>query len=177
MIERLCIKNFAIIEEVDIKFMPGLTVITGETGSGKSILLEALAVALGSKADKIMVRNGSERAVVEAKFADIEIRRIISETGRTKSYKNDEFVTLIDLKNDNSGRVDFHGQHDQQLILDKSSHIDYLDRYCAHQKDVAEIESIIYDLIYLKSNRYSHLNQKSLRQVLNCYGFSLVFCL
>ena len=151
MIERLCIKNFAIIEEADIKFKPGLTVITGETGSGKSILLEALAVALGSKADKIMVRNGAERAVVEAKFADTEIRRIISETGRTKSYKNDEFVTLIDLKNDNSGRVDFHGQHDQQLILDKSSHIDYLDRYCGHQKDVAEIEDIFYNLIDLKS--------------------------
>ena len=76
MIERLCIKNFAIIEEVDIKFKPGLTVITGETGSGKSILLEALAVALGSKADKIMVRNGAERAVVVAKFADAEIKRI-----------------------------------------------------------------------------------------------------
>ena len=151
MIERLSIKNFAIIEEADIKFKPGLTVITGETGSGKSILLEALAVALGSKADKIMVRNGSERAVVEAKFADNEIRRIISKTGRTKSYKNDEFVTLIDLKNDNSGRVDFHGQHDQQLILDKSSHIDYLDRYCGHQKDVAEIEDIFYNLIDLKS--------------------------
>ena len=151
MIERLCIKNFAIIEEVDIKFKPGLTVITGETGSGKSILLEALAVALGSKADKIMVRNGAERAVVEAKFADAEIRRIVSETGRTKSYKNDEFVTLLELKNDNTSRVDFHGQHDQQLILDKSSHIDYLDRYCGHQKDVAEIEDIFYDLIDLKS--------------------------
>ena len=111
MIERLCIKNFAIIEEVDIKFKPGLTVITGETGSGKSILLEALAVALGSKADKIMVRNGAERAVVEAKFDDAEIRRIVSETGRTKSYKNDEFVTLLELKNDNTSRVDFHGQH------------------------------------------------------------------
>ena len=150
MIERLCIKNFAIIEEVDIKFKPGLTVITGETGSGKSILLEALAVAIGSKADKIMVRNGAERAVVEAKFADVEIRRIISETGRTKSYKNDEFVTLLELKNDNSGRVDFHGQHDQQLILDKSSHINYLDRYCGHQKDVSEIEDIFNNLIDLK---------------------------
>ena len=59
MIQRLYIKDFAIIDEIDINFKPGLTVITGETGSGKSILLQALGVSLGAKADKIMVRNGS----------------------------------------------------------------------------------------------------------------------
>ena len=75
MIQKLYIKNFAIIDEIDINFEPGLTVVTGETGSGKSILLEALGVALGAKADKIMVRNGAERAVVEVKFSDLEIRR------------------------------------------------------------------------------------------------------
>ena len=159
MIQRLCIKNFAIIAEVDIKFEPGLTIVTGETGSGKSILLEALAVALGAKADKIMVRNGADRAVVEAKFLDAKIKRIVSENGRTKSYKNDEFVSLMDLKKENSGRVDFHGQHDQQLILDKNSHIDYLDRYCGHQSDVVELENIFSDLINLKS-KLKDLNKK-----------------
>ena len=151
MIQRLYIKNFAIIDEIDINFEPGLTVVTGETGSGKSILLEALGVALGAKADKIMVRNGADRAVVEAKFNDVEIRRIVSETGRTKSYKDDEFVTLIDLKKENITRVDFHGQHDQQLILDKTSHIDYLDRYCGHQSEVVELEKIFSDLIDMRS--------------------------
>ena len=101
MIQKLYIKNFAIIDEIDINFEPGLTVVTGETGSGKSILLEALGVALGAKADKIMVRNGAERAVVEAKFSDVEIRRIVYDSGRTKSYKDDKFVTLIDLKKEN----------------------------------------------------------------------------
>ena len=89
MIKRLYIKNFAIIKEIEIDFLPGLTVITGETGAGKSILLEALGVALGSKADKIMVRNGADRAVIEAKFNDLEIRRLVFNTGRTKSYKNE----------------------------------------------------------------------------------------
>ena len=89
MIQKLYIKNFAIIDEIDINFEPGLTVVTGETGSGKSILLEALGVALGAKADKIMVRNGAKRAVVEAKFGDVEIRRIVTDSGRTKSYKDD----------------------------------------------------------------------------------------
>ena len=151
MIQKLYIKNFAIIDEIDINFEPGLTVVTGETGSGKSILLEALGVALGAKADKIMVRNGAKRAVVEAKFGDVEIRRIVSDSGRTKSYKDDEFVTLIDLKKENITRVDFHGQHDQQLILDRTSHIDYLDRYCRHQSEVAELEKIFSELMAMRA--------------------------
>ena len=151
MIKKLYIKNFAIIDEIDINFEPGLTVVTGETGSGKSILLEALGVALGAKADKIMIRNGAERAVVEAKFSDVEIRRIVYDSGRTKSYKDDKFVTLIDLKKENITRVDFHGQHDQQLILDRTSHIDYLDSYCRNQKKVAELEKIFSELITMRS--------------------------
>ena len=151
MIQRLYIKNFAIIDEIDIDFQPGLTVVTGETGSGKSILLEALGVALGAKADKIMVRNGAERAVVEAKFNDMEIRRIVSDKGRTKSYMDDEFVSLIDLKKENTTRVDFHGQHDQQFILDRNSHVDYLDRYCGHQHEVFELEKVYSDLVYMRS--------------------------
>ena len=151
MIQKLYIKNFAIIDEVDINFKSGLTVITGETGAGKSILLEALGIVLGGKADKIMVRNGAERAVVDAKFSDAEIRRVISKSGRTKSYKDDEFLTLIDLKKDNMARVDFHGQHDQQLILDRTSHIDYLDSYCRNQKKVAELEKIFSELITMRS--------------------------
>ncbi len=150
MIKRLYIKNFAIIKEIEIDFLPGLTVITGETGAGKSILLEALGVALGSKADKIMVRNGADRAVIEAKFNDLEIRRLVFNTGRTKSYKNDEWISLLDLKKENFSRVDFHGQHDQQLILNSVSHIDYLDRYCKHNLDVKKLEKIHYDISELK---------------------------
>ena len=89
MIQRLHIKDFAIIDEIDINFNTGLTVITGETVSGKSVILEALGVALGSKADKLMVRSGTQRAVIQAEFLESDIRRLISIKGRTKSYIND----------------------------------------------------------------------------------------
>ncbi|MEE3153868.1 MAG: AAA family ATPase, partial [Candidatus Neomarinimicrobiota bacterium] len=151
MIQRLYIKDFAIIDEIDINFKPGLTVITGETGSGKSILLQALSVSLGAKADKIMVRNGSQRAVIETEFKDREIRRLISDQGRTKAYQNDEHITLANLIKMNETRVDFHGQHDQQLILDSSRHIDYLDRYCGHEREVNSLEDTYRELNDLRS--------------------------
>jgi len=151
MIQRLYIKDFAIIDEVDLNLRPGFTVITGETGSGKSILLEALGVSLGRKADKIMVRDGSDRAVIETEFNDNAFRRLISNKGRTRAYRNDEPITVGDLVKANETTVDFHGQHDQQLILDVNRHIDYLDRYCHHEKDVMDIGEIFQELTSLQS--------------------------
>ena len=150
MIQRLYIKDFAIIDEVDINLKPGLTVITGETGSGKSILLEAMGVSLGAKADKIMVRTGKNRAVIEIEFEQQAFRRLISDQGRTKAYRNDEPITIGDLVKSNRTAVDFHGQNDQQLILDVNRHIDYLDRFCGHEADVEKIGEIFSELTDLK---------------------------
>ena len=151
MIRSLHIKDFAIIDEIDINFQSGLTVITGETGSGKSIILEALGVALGSKADKLMVRSNAPRAVIQAGFLDGDIRRLISSNGRTKAYMNDEPVSIIDLKKENQLRVDFHGQHDQQLILDKTSQLNYLDHYCGHIEEGSFLKKIYLELIELNT--------------------------
>ena len=152
MIQHLYIKDYAIIDEANIKFNPGLTVITGETGSGKSLILEALTVSMGGKADKIMVRNGPPRAVIEVTFHDQQsLRRIVSNEGRTKAYINEEPTNIKTLKESNSTQIDFHGQHDQQHILNIDTHIEYLDRYC-HHDDLVEKIGLVFDKIqFLKS--------------------------
>ena len=159
MIEKLYIKDFAIVDEMEISFNEGLTVITGETGSGKSILLQALNVSLGSKASKTMVRSNSERAVVETKLNSSTYRRIINKSGRAKSYLNDEPFTENDYRNACSSLVDFHGQHEQQYIMNDSSHIDYLDAFCGITNRVNNC-TILYNSIKHNTKILSELLEK-----------------
>ena len=146
MINKILIKNYAIIEYANIGINPGFTVITGETGAGKSLLLEATGVVLGMRADRMMVRDSMEKAVIEATFQDASLRRVVYSKGGSRSFKNGEGISLTDLKRENKARVDFHGQHDQQFILDKSTHIEYLDRYCGHQGMVRELEKLFLEI-------------------------------
>ena len=142
MIKSLSIKNFAIIKEMKIPFNKGLTVITGETGSGKSIILAALGMSIGGKSDKYMIRNGEEKSEIETCFNKDIIRRIIYKNGKTKAYFNNEPLTLTNLKKHKDVKIDFHGQNDQQKILNPETHIDYLDRYCGHEDKVKRIKEI-----------------------------------
>ena len=146
MIKNLIIKNFAIIDEVSIGFYPGLTVITGETGSGKSIIIEAISVVSGKKTDRMMIKSGTKNSVVDLEFSDDYYRRIINENGRSKSYINDTPISVSDIVKEFEHKIDFHGQHDQQIILKKDSHINYLDYFCQHQDKVSEIISIFDNL-------------------------------
>jgi DNA repair protein RecN (Recombination protein N) len=142
MINRLQITDFAIIEKVAIDFFPGLTVITGETGSGKSIILEAISTIVNGKTSKSMVKSGSNQSVIELNFNNKMYRKVISKNGRTKSYLNDSTKSIIGLKKDLGYQVEFHGQNDQQLILKSESHIDYLDYYCNNQHLLTEIKDV-----------------------------------
>lgn len=150
MIKRLYIKDFAIIQEIDLDLKPGFTVLTGETGSGKSLIIEALGVALGGKTDKLMVKHGADRAVIDATVNENSIRRIISQSGRSKSYHNDEPITIAELKSRIQILVDFHGQHDQQFILDPNRHIDYLDQFCNHTSDIHQLTNLFHSIKELK---------------------------
>ena len=146
MIKNLLIKNFAIIEEISIGFDPGLTVITGETGSGKSIIIEALSVSAGKKTDRMMIKSGTENSIIDLDFIGESYRRIISKSGRSKSYINEIPMSINDLTKEFELKIDFHGQHDQQLILKKENHINYLDYYCNHQNKVDEIMQVFVNL-------------------------------
>ena len=146
MIERLIIKNFAIITELEIPFHKGLTVITGETGSGKSIIMEALQVGTGGKGKPTHVMNGADRSVIEVATDNEEVRRIIYNSGRTKSYINDEPVSEAEFREKIQNNVDFHGQHDQQYILNTQSHIQYLDRFAGVQNHSDRIQEIYHEL-------------------------------
>ena len=161
MIKNLLIKNFAIIDDLSIGFYPGLTVITGETGSGKSIIIEAMSVVSGKKANRLMVKSGGNNSVIDLEFSDNSYRRIISKSGRSKSYINDVPTPMNEITKEFEHKIDFHGQHDQQLILKKENHINYLDYFCQHQDKVNEIINI-YDNLEKCRIQLKHIKQNLL---------------
>ncbi|MDO4517994.1 MAG: DNA repair protein RecN [Bacillota bacterium] len=137
MIRYISIRNFATIENVDIDFNEGLNIITGETGAGKSIVIEAISLALGSRADTTFIRSGCDRAMVQmiAEYDDGDgakeyvITREISSTGRNTCKINDEVVTLSKLSSLCSMLADIHGQYDHQSLLNEENHIKLVDLY------------------------------------------------
>ena len=143
MIRRLFIKDFAIIRQLAIDIYNGLTVITGETGAGKSIILKSLGIALGGKQDKLDVRSGQDKTVVEVELTvdgkEKIFRRLIYKSGRTRSFIDDEPIIEMDFRNSVLSLADFHGQHEQQYIMDASTHIDFLDSFCNSEDLVKKI--------------------------------------
>ena len=140
MIKSLYLKDFAIFSELNIELNPGLTVITGATGAGKSLIIKGLAYGLGGKGKKVLVSSGRPHTVVEVGTSKGTIRRILSIAGRSKSFIEDEPVMENLLINRIPYRADFHGQHEQQRILNRSSHLNYLDRHAGNEKSVSAIQ-------------------------------------
>ena len=146
MIENIYIKDYAIFDEIDLSFHSGLTAITGETGSGKSILIQALLASLGNKVSKVMVKGSSEKAIIDTEIKSNFFRRIIYKSGKSRCFYNDDPISIKEIKKINKTNIDFHGQNDQQLILEVSSHINYLDRFCKLEDKTKEISNIYYRL-------------------------------
>ena len=133
MITHISIKDFAIIENVEIDFHDGLNIITGETGAGKSIVIEAVSLALGSRADTAFVRSGKEKAIVQLvgtiMGTEYVITREISSAGRNLCKVNGEIVTLAHLNLICKKIADIHGQYDHQSLLNPDYHIRLVDMY------------------------------------------------
>jgi DNA repair protein RecN (Recombination protein N) len=149
MLSLIRVKNYAVIDEIEVEFDPGLNVMTGETGAGKSILVDALALALGDRADASAVRQGSERAEISAVFevpathtaldwlrerglddeSGCTLRRIVGADGRSRAFVNGQPVNLQDLKELGGLLIDIHGQHAHQSLLEAASQRALLDAH------------------------------------------------
>ena len=150
MLRSLSIRDFAIVDRLELEFAPEFTALTGETGAGKSILIEALALALGDRADALAVREGAERAEVSAEF-DVDanarlaqwlesnalgsddgaclMRRVVDRAGRSRGFVNGRAVTLAQLREAGELLIEIHGQHQHQSLLRPPTQRDLLDAY------------------------------------------------
>ncbi len=165
MLARLSIRDIVLIERLDIEFARGLAVLTGETGAGKSILLDAFALALGGRGDAALVRQGMEQGQVTASFdvpkrhpalailaenglddresgsfCEMILRRVQLADGRTRAFVNDQPVSVQTLKAIGAVLVEIHGQHDERALVDTSTHRRLLDAFAGLEKDVSAIE-------------------------------------
>jgi len=134
MLRFLSVRNLAVIDRLEIEFEPGLNVLTGETGAGKSILVGAVGLLVGGRASADLVRTGEETAAVEAIFetttgTDIIVRREVSAQGRSRASIDGALVTSAALRDLCAPLVDLHGQHDHQVLLDPTAHLDLLDAF------------------------------------------------
>ena len=149
MIKEIRIRNFAVIENLEVSFGKGLSVLTGETGAGKSIIIDALNLLLGGRADTDSIRSGETTALVDAVFevtdpitrdlilesgiemdgSELLIKRQVSNTGKNRCLLNNSSVTVSTLAKIGNRLVDLHGQHDHQTLLHPEVHIELLDLY------------------------------------------------
>ena len=160
MLLQLSIQNYATVDRLEIEFESGMSCITGETGAGKSIILGALGLTLGDRADKTIVRHGKDKADICAEFdtVDIEIarnwleqndlsyeqastcilRRVVSKDGRSKAYINGTAVTMKNLKDLGEMLLDIHSQHEHQSLLKKTTHQQLLDDFCLDKNCICD---------------------------------------
>src|SRR3954471_17104278 len=133
MLRFLRIRHLAVIDSVEVEFDPGLNVLTGETGAGKSILVEAVGLLLGGRASGDLVRTGEDAAAIEAIFEsdgeELLVRREITAQGRSRAFINGALATAGALKDLSTRLIELHGQHEHQTLLDPATHLVVLDGF------------------------------------------------
>ena len=163
MLTHLSVRNFAVVEAAEVAFGAGLTVVTGETGAGKSLLVDALLLLSGSRADSGMVRAGCERAELAAEFdlaalpaarawlseqalddedGDCRLRRVIAAEGGSRAWINGRAASLSQLSELAVWLVEIHGQHEHQALLDRAQQLQLLDAFGGLQNQVARVREL-----------------------------------
>ena len=182
MLVELSIKNFAIIEELTLSFNEGLTVLTGETGAGKSIIIDAINLLAGGRGSSEFVRHGESKAELEGMFViqddshpvyekssslgiDIEdgtiiLRRDISQNGKSVCRINGKMVTIGVLREIGQNLIDVHGQHEHQELMDPQYHLPLLDQFGGEEISLAMEEyRSVYEQFMQAQDQYVRLNQ------------------
>tara|TARA_B100000686_G_scaffold354520_1_gene465225 strand:+ start:1810 stop:3471 length:1662 start_codon:yes stop_codon:yes gene_type:complete len=147
MIRFLSIRDLAVVDRLEVEFLDGFNVLTGETGAGKSIIVGALGLLVGVRATNDLVRTGCEKAVVQGTFevadgGECIVRREISAQGRSRIFIDDSLATVGKLKQLGKSLVDIHGQHEHQELLDPKNHVGFLDAFAGHTVLLSRVESI-----------------------------------
>lgn len=194
MLKSLYIKDYALIESITVEFEQGLNIITGETGAGKSILIDAMGILLGDRASTEVVRRDSPKAIIEGVFDiknnkkvsyvldeneieysdELIIRREISVKGTNRIFLNDTPVNLNTLKEIGDLLVDLHGQHEHQSLLKNEKHIEFLDEYINLEEIKSSYRKIIADINKVKNELDSLINKESLaKEKFDLYNFQL----
>src|SRR2546421_5467724 len=137
MLKELKVRDLALVAESTVRFGPGLNLLTGETGSGKSLIIDALSLALGSRADPGQVRHGADRAIVEAVFESVALRREIGKRGAARV--DGRPANPSQLRELGGTLVAIHGQHEHHALLDADTQTDLLDAYAG----VLELRSAV----------------------------------
>ena len=186
MLSHLSIRNYLLVESVELDFAPGLTVLTGETGAGKSILIDALALALGDRAEGGVVRTGAARAEITAEF-EIEalpaltrwleeagyaaeegvliLRRVIDAGGRSRGLINGSAVPLSQLKEAAEFLLDIHGQHAHHALLRPQTQREVIDAFAGAQAQAAKVSVAWHDWQHARQQRLDAESQGQARQI------------
>lgn len=191
MLTNLYINNFAIIKEIDLNFCEGLNVFTGETGAGKSIVIEALSFVLGARADLGLIGNNSDKMIVKAVFTSqnlpenlqkkYEIKektftlyREIDKKGKAKILINNKNANVSELAKLGDLLVDFHGQHEHQTLFKTATHIDMLDKFCGLEKELKKVKAAYEKVEDIKAKiAASNQSEEEKQKALAFYSYQL----
>ena len=195
MLQALHITNIAIIKSTDINFSPGFNVLTGETGAGKSMIIDSISLLTGARTSKELIRNGADKAMVSAYFSDISdtnramiselgvecdeegglfVQRDITADGKSKVRINSRTVPLSLVRNVLKYLINIHGQHDNQALLDRTQHLSLLDAYLDSSLDKSEYQNTYKELLEVKKKLNELLLDDSEKQrMIDLYRYQL----